>query len=126
MPDIAIATDLDNVVDVLINQGDGTFAPKDGYLVVSSATALAAADLNGDGMLDLIATYDSYGSFVTVLANQGDGTFAARLDYGVSTDMSRHSRLAVGAADLNGDGMLDLAVAGVDGIVSVLVATCLP
>ncbi|WP_437512776.1 FG-GAP repeat domain-containing protein [Sorangium sp. So ce1099] len=126
MPDIAVATALDNVVDVLINQGDDTFAPKDSYLVVDSATALAVADLNGDGMPDLIATYDSYGSFVSVLANQGDGTFAARIDYGVSSGMPGYSRLTVGAADLNGDGIRDLAVTGADGIMSVLFATCLP
>ena len=43
---------------------------------------------------------------VSVLLNNGDGTFAARVDYPTGT-----APASVAAADLNGDGKPDLAVA---------------
>ncbi len=53
---------------------------------------------------------------MSVLLNQGNGTFAAKVDYGAGT-----TPYSVAAADLNGDGKPDLAVANyTGGLVSVL------
>src|SRR5262249_15168867 len=52
--------------------GDGTFQPETRYLVGSGAVALAAADFNGDGALDL-ATANSASNNVTVLLQTGAG-----------------------------------------------------
>ncbi len=62
-------------LSVLLNHGDGTFAPKVdypslvGFYTVSGFTAV---DLNGDGALDLVAGYNHW---VNVWLNQGSGTF---------------------------------------------------
>lgn len=65
-------------------------------------TALALADLNGDGKLDVV-TSDS--NAISVLLGDGAGGFQAPVDYAAGTGASSP---AVG--DLNGDGALDIVV----------------
>ena len=84
-------------VSVLMNNGDGTFAPKVDY--PAGGSSLFSVDLDGDGDNDLVT------SGVSVLLNNGDGTFAPKVDYS-----PRGSSLF--SADLDGDGDNDLAVAG--------------
>ncbi len=82
----------------------------------ASPDAVAAADLNGDGILDLVAA-NGAANTVSVLLGKGDGTFLAHLDFAAG---SEPRDVAIG--DLNGDGNLDLAVAdfGAGGGISVL------
>jgi hypothetical protein len=67
--------------------------------------SVAAADLNGDGILDL-ATADFSDNDVSVLLGRGDGTFAPAQHFAVGS-----GPLSVIAGDFNGDGVPDLAVA---------------
>ncbi len=84
------------------------FVPAVNYPVeqtTQTAHSITAADLNGDGHLDLAAVnYDS--SNGSVLLNNGDGTFAAAVLYPVGAQPQ-----SVVAGDLDGDGDLDLATA---------------
>ncbi|WP_394828098.1 FG-GAP repeat domain-containing protein [Pendulispora albinea] len=112
-------------VSVLVNQGDGTFAPKVDYEAGGDdGYSLVAEDVSGDGPRDLIVVGHKQGyarSRLTLLLNQGNGTFAAPAHYAAG-----YSPESVLAADLTGDGRLDLAVAG-GGSISVLpFAGCLP
>jgi hypothetical protein len=73
------------------------------------------ADMNGDGKQDVIATYDAgEGPRIDVRLGDGLGGFSARRTFPLSAsffgDGSANLRLAVG--DLNGDGKIDVAVAG--------------
>jgi hypothetical protein len=61
-----------------------------------------AADLNGDGKLDLAG---SGATSAAVMLNNGDGTFQARVDYPVA---GQTQDLAAG--DFNSDGRMDLVV----------------
>jgi YD repeat-containing protein len=70
--------------------------------------SLTVGDFNGDGKLDLaVANADSAnGNSVSILLGKPDGTFAPKVDY--ATGAAPYSVIA---ADFNGDGKLDLAVA---------------
>jgi len=73
--------------------------------VGESPDAIALADLNADGHLDIISA-DSVDDTVSVLLGAGDGTFAAPVSYAAGNDP-----MAIIATDLDGDGNPDLAIA---------------
>ena len=75
------------------------------YPIASFTNALAVADFNGDGKLDLAAAGEDT---LSVLLGAGDGKFGAAQSFAIGTD-TRAIDLAVG--DFNGDGKLDLATA---------------
>ena len=105
--DLAVANQADNTISIFQGNGDGTFqAPTlislpSGY----SPAALAAADFNKDGHIDL-AVADEGNNTISIFLGNGDGTFQPRTDYPVGS-----SPVWISAADFNGDGVLDLAVA---------------
>ncbi len=109
IPDLAVA---DVALGVLPGRGDGSFglpvwsAPGYGYM------NLAVADVDRDGQLDVaaIAIEQSSGiPGVAILRGNGDGAFLTPLFY---AGFSMESGLAV--ADLDGDGIPDLAAASYD------------
>ncbi len=61
-------------VEVLLANGDGTFAPGTLYTMPGPVIALQLADVNGDGHLDIVALVAGVG--VEVLLGKGNGTFA--------------------------------------------------
>ena len=97
-------------VGVAFGNGDGTFAAANDYPLPSSATSvitLITADVNGDGYPDVVAVgLTSSGSALYVFLNDGTGALKAGqlVDTGTEEDQ-------IVAADLNGDGKLDLVVA---------------
>jgi hypothetical protein len=86
-------------VSVLLGNGDGTFGPT-AQLTASRPCAVALGDFDVDGNLDLALTVP--GSIATMRGN-GDGTFGAQVFMG-----GLYSMITIAAADLNGDGPLDL------------------
>src|SRR5207244_3883288 len=117
-------------VTIQKGQGDGTFQPGETVALGRYVYSVAVGDLNADGKLDLTAVtsrftctsigYDYYGNpycnggFYTgeaqVLLGYGDGHFAAPDETDISSSLSGVAALA----DLNGDGLLDLATANYD------------
>src|SRR5438309_3693512 len=97
--------------------GDGTFAAATTAIGAGSffnAPELSLADMNADGLLDVIAMYTvtfatSSTPTVEVWTNNGDGTFtkARSIPHG-------NWLRSVLAADFNGDGYPDLVIAGDD------------
>ena len=76
--DFAFANDTtkhSNTISVSLSNGDGTFGIHTDYAVGQSPWGLAAADLNGDNKLDLIAA-NSNDNTISVLLNSGQGHFA--------------------------------------------------
>ncbi len=67
--------------------------------------AVATADLNGDGNVDIV-TANTAGGDVSVLLGNGDGTFQAPVHYRVGQVPS-----TVLIGDFNGDGKLDILTA---------------
>src|SRR5512137_1514307 len=70
--------------------------------------ALAVADLNRDGALDLVVVNQTAKS-ASVLLGNGDGTFAPKTDF-----VTGRGPVALALADLNGDGTPDLVVANIE------------
>lgn len=102
--DLAAANFNDSTVTVLTNNGKGGFRVSQTLGAGVYPTFIAAADLNGDGKVDLIcANQYSLTNTLTVLTNKGSGVFGsnATLTVGIAP------RYVV-AADLNGDGKMDL------------------
>jgi hypothetical protein len=87
--DIAVANEgdwyygLSADVSVLLNNGDGTFAPDVRYETGNNPSALALADLNGDDRIDMAVTSAEGGWYLSVLFNDGDGTFAEPVGYDI-------------------------------------------
>ena len=109
--DLAIAglsySGVDTGVFVLFGGGNGTFQPA--VSKTSSGYVVSAADLNGDGKVDLAVGSQTAGTSVGVLLANGDGSFQAWTDHptdGIYPD-------SVVTADWNGDGKLDLGAAGI-------------
>jgi hypothetical protein len=118
--DIAVANSCDGTVGLLLNEGDGGFAYQQPVVQAGSqASALAAADFNGDGLPDLAVTLDFTGAGspnVALLLNQGKGVFALDKIFQAGDGPG-----GVVAGDFNGDGHPDVAVSNFyDDTVSVL------
>jgi len=91
-------------VAVLLGNGDGTFQLEQKIPLERAPYHLAAADLNSDRRVDLVATDGIRESSISGLDGNGDGTFQQEQGIVKMTDTAWDS---VGA-DVNGDGRLDV------------------
>ncbi len=105
-----------NTITIFLGNGDGTFtaagsSPALGY----NPTAIATADIDGDGNADLIVVQQgsssSSGGQVAIFFGKGDGTFTQA----PSTTSVPSVVSSVLPADLNGDGHVDLVLSGSGG-----------
>jgi hypothetical protein len=92
-------------VSFLAGDGAGGFAAPVNFTVGSSPRSVAVGDFNGDSKLDVaVANYgSSSASTISILLGNGAGGFAPANNIAAGPELGQ-----VVAADLNGDGRLDL------------------
>jgi Flp pilus assembly secretin CpaC len=107
-------------VSLLLGAGDGTFGAHTDFQVhipqdanPSVPSAIAVGDFNGDNIMDIAVT-DFANNNVAILFGKGDGTFIPPTPAGTFATRSGTNPVghpvALLATDINGDGVLDLAV----------------
>ena len=112
--DLAVVHTKDNTLNILLNNGDGTFQPAGSYPCPNmelGATWVTAVDLTGNGILDLAVLGNHNDSaldgVIDIFIGNGDGTFQPAVSY--SSGPGSRGGIAVG--DFTSDGLPDLAVA---------------
>jgi hypothetical protein len=102
IPDLAVLNEI-GTVNILIGNGDGTFALPSPILTTGAGPSwMAAGDFNGDGHADLAVANVTDNNITTYLGD-GNGGFAD------GNSIGTNSPSQVVAGDFNGDHRLDLA-----------------
>jgi FG-GAP-like repeat/FG-GAP repeat len=116
-PDLAVASDFNNNVSVLLGGAGGSFGAATNLAVGKNPQSVAIGDFNGDSDPDLaVANSAGYGmgSSISILLGGAGGSFGGATNFGV-----RAASVAIG--DFNGDSDPDLVTAyGNDPGVSIL------
>ena len=124
-PDLIVVNCGDATVTVLINTtvpGSSTvsFTAGDTFAVGNTPIWVMAADLNGDGRVDIVTTNVTSSSLSVLLNTTSNGSSTAAFDADQELLVGQMPN-AVVAVDVNGDGLPDLATANyLDNTVSVL------
>lgn len=109
--DVAIVDRDAEKVRILINNGNGTYIPREGGAEFDAgptpvAIAIADVDEDGNGDLDLIVVNQDVDT-VTLLQNDGTGAFTQWLTPLPTGD----NPIAVACGDIDGNGQVDIVVA---------------
>ncbi|KFA87250.1 hypothetical protein Q664_49190 [Archangium violaceum Cb vi76] len=109
--DLAVASDSSDTVSILLGLGNGSFQPPRQQTLRYNLNRLAAGDLDGDRMEDLL-WQDGYGN-LWVARSLGFGGFADPVSYRVGySELGSTADSSIALADFDGNGSLDVATLG--------------
>ena len=115
--DVAVANGTDNTFSLLLGSGDRKLEANTTTAVTpTKLNGVAYADVNQDGIKDILtvnSTGSAAASMVTIQLGKLDGTYANPQNYPIGTTGGSITNItSIAAVDLNGDGKLDVVVAG--------------
>ncbi len=108
LPELVTESETGNSVLTFRNRGDGTFEAAIPIGIGAPAFFVAAADLDGNGLADIVAA--TYEPFVAVLAAEGFESFH------VTQQPAGRDAYSVTLGDLTRDGLPDIATAHFNGV----------
>ncbi len=110
--DLVVTNSGDHTISVLLGNGDGTFKTPDTFPAsYDQPRAVAVADMNQDGIADIVVSYLNNGdSKLDVLLGESNGSFYLSTKF-YSTD---YAPTVLGIADFNGDLRNDVVVVNSD------------
>jgi hypothetical protein len=116
-PDLVVTSNSGSVASVLLGLGNGGFRPSIQQEFGTTLNRLVSGDMDGDGAEDLV-WHDGYGN-LRVARNQWGGYFAAPVSHRVSSSYTPSpSDISTVLADFDGNGSLDVATIGGNGLTS--------
>lgn len=92
---------------IYINDGDGYFTEAEEQ-PINARNDVIFADFNGDGYPDILASNNSNHVYI----NDGSGNFNHSYENDIPTDISINYSIKMAVADVNGNGHLDILLAG--------------
>lgn len=107
--DVVVQSSFNDNVTIFLQQSNGTFAAGVPHQMAGAGlgvSGLQIADMNGDGILDLVGL-DGTAQSITVALGKGNGTFQTRTTSFVGSAVGANNLLI---QDINGDGILDAVV----------------
>ena len=128
--DVAIGFDGSNSTPVALmtNDGFGGFLPAipSTWLLTDGPAidSMAAADVDGDGALDLVVAEHNALNGVAVFHNNMDGTFTLTNQFAADVPAFNYRNLAVALGDVNEDGCADAVVTNNLGAATVFTGSC--
>ncbi|TAH39644.1 MAG: VCBS repeat-containing protein [Planctomycetota bacterium] len=103
----------DNRVVYWPNRGDGSFAARRNFTTGSGPVGMVVADFTGDGLPDVVTANASFGAGSTISILKHNGLTGAQAGFLAAAHYpATPSVELVEAADLDGDGDLDLVAGG--------------
>jgi hypothetical protein len=107
--DLATTNFNSGYLSILLGDGNGSFSISSSIQVGVNPRSVISADFSGDGKSDLaVANGNSY--YISILINTGAGNFVVANNIVIGSGGNFH-QFAITAADFNGDGKSDLAIA---------------
>ncbi len=108
IPDLAVTSETDSTVTILLGKGDGSFteAKNSPFFAGPLPNDIAVGDFNKDGNVDLaIANHEQ--KYLTVLLGNGKGQFTPAVNSPFPVEGIPHTH-GIATGDFNNDGRLDL------------------
>jgi hypothetical protein len=108
IPDLAVTSETDSTVTILLGNGKGGFVPAAGspFFAGPQPNDIAIKDFNNDGNKDLLFA-NHQEKYITILAGKGNGSFTTSSYSPFAVDVLPHTH-GIAAGDFNGDGRLDI------------------